>query len=153
VHFSAKLFSSQQEYVQGLLELLEAHHVDFIALAGYMKMVPPELIARYRNRIVNIHPALLPEFGGHGMFGMHVHEAVLAAKRKESGATVHIVDEEYDRGPIVLQKRIPVNDGDTPETLAQRVLHIEHEIYPQALQLFAKNRIVLEGGIVNIRKE
>ena len=99
-------------------------------LAGYLKLVPPAVIARYRDRIVNMHPALLPAFGGRGMYGHHVHEAVLASGARESGATVHLVDEEYDRGAILAQGRVPVLPGDTPDRLAARVLEVEHRLLP-----------------------
>ena len=108
-----------------------------------MKKVNPAVISRYRNRIVNIHPALLPEFGGAGMYGEHVHRAVIAAGKRVSGATVHIVDEVYDRGAIVLQRTVPVAPGETPETLAAKVLELEHEIYPVAIWLFAEGTITI----------
>jgi formyltetrahydrofolate-dependent phosphoribosylglycinamide formyltransferase len=112
------------------LDLLARHAVDLIVLAGYLKLVPPGVIDRYRGRIVNIHPALLPAFGGPGMFGRHVHEAVLASGASESGATVHLVDEVYDRGTVLAQARVPVLPGDTPERLAARVLEVEHRLLP-----------------------
>lgn len=151
IHLSQKQFSSDIAYEERLLELLKQHSVELIALAGYMKRVPARIIERYRNRILNIHPALLPAFGGPGMYGIHVHEAVLAAGVKASGATVHIVDEEYDKGPIVMQKTVEVLSGDTPETLAARVLPVEHEIYPKALAAFASNRVHIEGRKVWIQ--
>lgn len=138
VHLSRKQFADEGGYVSALLDVLHAHEANFIALAGYMKRVPPPVIATYRNRIINIHPALLPKFGGQGMYGIHVHEAVIAAGESVSGATVHMVDEEYDGGAIVLQKRVSVADNDTPETLAARVLAIEHEIYPEAIRMLAQ---------------
>jgi formyltetrahydrofolate-dependent phosphoribosylglycinamide formyltransferase len=112
------------------LARLGRHRVDLVVLAGYLKLVPPGVIARYRHRIVNVHPALLPAFGGRGMYGHHVHEAVLASGARESGATVHLVDEEYDRGAILARGRVPVLSGDTPETLAARVLEVEHRLLP-----------------------
>jgi formyltetrahydrofolate-dependent phosphoribosylglycinamide formyltransferase len=145
IHLSQKQCSSEEQYVERLLELLARYDVDLIALAGYMKRVPSKVIERFRNRILNIHPALLPKFGGTGMYGIHVHEAVLASGEKVSGATVHIVDEEYDHGAIVLQKTVEVLANDTPETLAAKVLKIEHEIYPQALAAFATGRVHIEG--------
>jgi phosphoribosylglycinamide formyltransferase-1 len=116
-----------------LLDALEEHRVDLVLLAGYLKLVPREVVERYGGRILNIHPALLPKFGGKGMYGMNVHRAVLEAEEKESGATVHLVDEEYDRGEIVQQRRVPVLPGDTPEALAARVLAVEHQLYPAAV--------------------
>jgi phosphoribosylglycinamide formyltransferase 1 len=112
------------------LDALSEHRIDLIVLAGYLKLVPPALVNRYRGRIINIHPALLPAFGGPGMYGHRVHEAVLALGAAVSGATVHLVDEVYDRGPILAQARVPVLPGDTPETLAERVLELEHRLLP-----------------------
>lgn len=112
------------------LARLERHRIDLVVLAGYLKLVPAPVIARYRNRIVNVHPALLPAFGGRGMYGHHVHEAVLRSGARESGATVHLVDEMYDRGAILARGRVPVLPGDTPERLAARVLEVEHRLLP-----------------------
>jgi len=137
-HLSVKQFASDKEFIDRTLALLEEHEVNFIVLAGYMKLLPQPVITQYRNRIVNIHPALLPKFGGKGMYGHHVHEAVIAAGEKESGATVHVVDEVYDHGMIVLQKSVPVVPGDTPESLAARVLAVEHEIFPEAIRRLAR---------------
>ncbi len=148
VHVSQKQYADGMQYNAALMHVLEKHAVDFIVLAGYMKRVPDELIRQYRNRIINIHPALLPKFGGAGMYGMRVHEAVIEAGEKYSGATVHLVDEEYDRGAIVLQERVAVTSNDTPESLAAKVLAIEHEILPLALRLFAEGKIVVNGNAV-----
>ena len=112
------------------LARLEHHRVDLLVLAGYLKLVPAAVIARYRHRIVNVHPAPLPAFGGRGMYGHRVHGAVLASGARESGATVHLVDEEYDRGAILARGRVPVLPGDTPELLAARVLEVEHRLLP-----------------------
>jgi formyltetrahydrofolate-dependent phosphoribosylglycinamide formyltransferase len=112
------------------LDALAAHRVDLIVLAGYLQLVPPEVVERYRGRIINIHPALLPAFGGPGMYGRRVHEAVLASGAPVSGATVHLVDEVYDRGRVLAQARVPVLPGDTPDTLAARVLEVEHRLLP-----------------------
>ncbi|MGH7133160.1 MAG: formyltransferase family protein, partial [Phycisphaerales bacterium] len=111
--------------------LLADHRVDLVVLAGYLTRL--EIPPAYRGRIVNIHPALLPAHGGHGMYGRRVHEAVLAAGDTESGCTVHLVDDEYDRGPIIAQTRVPVLKGDIPETLAARVFEAECATYPAAL--------------------
>jgi formyltetrahydrofolate-dependent phosphoribosylglycinamide formyltransferase len=115
------------------LDRLEHHRVDLLVLAGYLKLVPAAVIARYRDRILNVHPALLPAFGGRGMYGHRVHEAVLASGARESGATVHLVDEVHDRGRILAQGRVPVLPGDTAETLAARVLSVEHRLLPAAV--------------------
>jgi len=112
------------------LDRLARHEVDLLVLAGYLKLVPAAVIARFRDRVLNVHPALLPGFGGLGMYGHHVHEAVLASGARESGATVHLVDEVYDRGRILAQARVPVLPEDTPDTLAARVLAVEHRLLP-----------------------
>jgi len=112
------------------IDALAAHRIDLVVLAGYLKLVPPPVVDRYRGRMLNIHPALLPAFGGPGMYGHRVHEAVLAAGATVSGATVHLVDEVYDRGPILAQARVAVQPDDTPERLAQRVLEAEHRLLP-----------------------
>jgi formyltetrahydrofolate-dependent phosphoribosylglycinamide formyltransferase len=124
-----------------LVHLLELHRVELVALAGYLKLVPPEVTARWRGRIVNIHPALLPKFGGAGMYGHRVHEAVLAAGETESGATVHQVDDAFDRGAIIAQERVPVEPGDTADSLAARVLAAEHRLYPRTLDVLARHLI------------
>lgn len=151
LHLSRRQFSSEEAYVTAMLATLRDHHVELIALAGYMKLIPAPVIRLYRNRILNVHPALLPAFGGKGMYGIHVHRAVLDSGVKVSGATVHLVEEEYDRGPIVLQKAVPVDPSDTPETLAAKVLKIEHEIYPAALKAFAERRVSIRERIVWIQ--
>jgi phosphoribosylglycinamide formyltransferase 1 len=120
-----------------LLSLLRTFRIDLVVLAGYLKRIPPKVISEYAGRIMNIHPALLPAFGGEGMYGARVHEAVIASGAGESGVTVHLVDDEYDRGPIVAQWRIPVNRSDTAESLAARVLNVEHTVYPRAVEMVA----------------
>jgi formyltetrahydrofolate-dependent phosphoribosylglycinamide formyltransferase len=120
------------------LAALESSDVDLIALAGYLRLVPQVVVRRYRNRIVNIHPALLPAFGGKGMYGRRVHEAVLASGSTVSGATVHYVDEHYDEGRIIAQWPVPVLATDTPAALAARVLEVEHMLYPAAIELVAR---------------
>ncbi len=122
-------------YETSLRRALESSKIDVICLAGYMWLLPLEIVRSYKDRILNIHPALLPKYGGKGMYGIHVHEAVLAAGEKESGCTVHIVTEQYDEGEIVLQKKCPVLADDTPDTLADRVLDLEHVAYPEALRM------------------
>ena len=120
-----------------LLELLRKFRVDLVILAGYLKRIPPPVVREYASRIINIHPALLPEFGGEGMYGARVHEAVIESGARESGVTVHLVDNEYDRGPIVAQWRIPVKKSDTAESLAARVLAVEHVVYPRVIEMVA----------------
>jgi phosphoribosylglycinamide formyltransferase-1 len=123
----------------GWLEPLRAHAIDFVVLAGYLKRVPAEVIRAYPDRIINIHPALLPRYGGAGMYGHHVHQAVLAHGDRESGATVHVVSEQYDEGPILARARVPVLPGDTPEILAGRVLTVEHRLLPAAVKKAAES--------------
>jgi len=148
VHLSQKQFADEALYAAAMLQVLRSHNVELIALAGYLKKIPSIVVREFRRRILNIHPALLPAFGGQGMYGHYVHEAVLASGVKLSGATVHLVDEEYDRGPIVLQKTVAVDEHDTPETLAAKVLTVEHEIYPLALKAFAEDRAtILERSV------
>jgi phosphoribosylglycinamide formyltransferase/phosphoribosylglycinamide formyltransferase-1 len=120
------------------LDLLDRHAAELLVLAGYLKLVPTGVIARYRGRVLNVHPALLPTFGGPGMYGHRVHEAVLASGATESGCTVHLVDEEYDRGAVLGQRRVPVLPGDTPASLAARVLEEEHRILPAAVLAAAR---------------
>jgi formyltetrahydrofolate-dependent phosphoribosylglycinamide formyltransferase len=112
------------------LDALERARAELLVLAGYLKLVPPAVVARWRGRIINVHPALLPAFGGPGMYGRRVHEAVLRSGATESGASVHLVDEVYDRGQVLAQERVPVLPGDTPDTLAARVLAVEHRLLP-----------------------
>lgn len=123
-----------------LMELLAAHRVDFIALAGYLRLVPKEVLAEFPNRVVNVHPALLPAFGGAGMYGEKVHRAVLQAGARVTGATVHYVDEEYDQGAILAQWPVPVLDDDSVHSLAARVLRVEHILYPRVVDAVASRR-------------
>jgi len=150
VHLSQRMFPDDATFVETLLETLKKNQINFIALAGYMKHIHPRVISLYRNRIVNIHPALLPKHGGKGMYGMKVHEEVIAQGETVSGATVHIVDEEFDHGAIVLQQQVAVEPGETAETLASKVLEVEHKIYPRALQLFADGRVTVKAGQATI---
>lgn len=135
-------------YSDALWSEIRKYPVDIVVLAGFLQMVrvPPD----FRHRIVNIHPALLPAFGGKGMYGIHVHEAVLEYGAKITGCTVHFVDETYDTGPIILQKAVPVRDDDTPETLQARVQEAEREALPEALRLIASGRVRVEGRRVKI---
>ncbi len=130
-----KLYPSIDEFSRAIFAICREEETDAVAMGGFLKLVciPPD----FRGRVLNIHPALLPDFGGAGFFGHHVHAAVLASGAKESGCTVHLVDDEYDHGPMILQRRVPVVPGDTPETLAARVFAAECEAYPEALRKFA----------------
>ncbi len=143
-------FPQGREFASRLLEILREHQVELVLLAGYLRKLPPAVARAYPNRVLNIHPALLPSFGGKGMYGARVHEAVLAAGCRVTGVTVHIVDSEYDRGPIVLQRTVEVKDGDNPASLAARVLKVEHEIYGDVVKLFIENRVRVEGDRVRI---
>ncbi|PKK82661.1 MAG: phosphoribosylglycinamide formyltransferase [candidate division Zixibacteria bacterium HGW-Zixibacteria-1] len=138
--YIAKEYASSEDAERDLLEMLDEYEVEYIALAGYLKLIPMSVVRKYKNHIVNIHPALLPKFGGKGMYGHHVHEAVIAAGEKESGASVHLVDEIYDNGKILIQEKIPVLPDDDPDSLAARVLKIEHKIYPIALENLIRGR-------------
>jgi formyltetrahydrofolate-dependent phosphoribosylglycinamide formyltransferase len=120
------------------LQLLRSKSVDLVVLAGYLKLVPAAVITAYRDRIINVHPALLPDFGGKGMYGRRVHEAVLASGARESGASVHLVDEGYDRGAVLAQVRVPVLPDDTPERLGERVLQVEHQLLPAVVLAAAR---------------
>ncbi|MEW6013897.1 MAG: phosphoribosylglycinamide formyltransferase [Candidatus Zixiibacteriota bacterium] len=140
VVYKTKDYPSPEDAEKDLLKILEYYRVELIALAGYLKMIPVSVIKKYKGRITNIHPALLPKYGGKGMYGHYVHEAVIASKDKESGATVHLVDEIYDHGEILMQERVPVTPGDTPESLAERVLNVEHKIYPIALEQLIRGK-------------
>jgi phosphoribosylglycinamide formyltransferase-1 len=151
LHLSHKQFDTPEEFDQKLLEVLKENQVDMVILAGYMKIVSPVVIRTYKNRILNIHPALLPHFGGPGMYGIHVHEAVIRSGVKITGVTIHIVDEVYDHGAIVIQKPVEVKDDDTPETLAERVLKVEHQTYKEAIQLFAEGRVEIKDNHTYIK--
>jgi phosphoribosylglycinamide formyltransferase-1 len=127
-----------------LVDVLRRHGVELVALAGYMKKLGPAVLGAYRNRIVNIHPALLPRHGGKGKYGIHVHESVIAAGDTETGVTVHVVDEKYDHGRILLQVKVPVMPDDTPETLQERVLGVEHYYYSECIDRIARGEIQLD---------
>ncbi len=143
--------ASGESFAARLLVALREHEVGAIALAGYLKRIPPEVVAAYRHRILNVHPSLLPAFGGAGMYGARVHRAVLAYGARYSGATVHMVDADFDTGPVVLQETVPVLADDTPEALAARVLAAEHQIFPRALALLAAGRLRVDGRLVHIQ--
>jgi phosphoribosylglycinamide formyltransferase-1 len=129
----------ERKFETEMLNVLRNKKIDLIALAGYMKKLPASVIDEYAGRIVNVHPALLPDFGGMGMYGLHVHKAVIDSGKKISGASVHFVEGEYDSGKIIVQETCPVLDSDTPETLAERIRKIEHRILPQAIGIVADN--------------
>ncbi|MEM2892450.1 MAG: phosphoribosylglycinamide formyltransferase [Thermoplasmata archaeon] len=141
---------TREQHEADIIECLEQHKVDLVCLAGYLRMLTPLFINKYAGRLMNTHPALLPSFGGAGMHGLHVHEAVLNYGCKVSGCTIHFVTQEVDGGPIILQKAVPVLEDDTPETLQERVLKEEHKLYPRAIQLFAQGKLKIEGRRVRI---
>ncbi len=141
---------TREAYDQEVLTLCQAKKIDLICLAGYMRILTPVLIRPYLYKLMNIHPALLPKFGGEGMYGHHVHEAVIKAKEKESGATVHFVTEGVDTGPIILQGDVKVLPTDTPEILAERILKVEHRLYPEAVRLFCEGKIKVENDRVKV---
>ena len=121
--------------------VLDCYKTDLILLAGFMKKIPQNIVNIYKNRIMNIHPSLLPDYGGESYYGMRVHNAVINANEKFSGATVHIVDNEYDKGPIIIQEKLSITKFDTAETLSKKVLKIEHAIYPRAVKMFCLDEI------------
>jgi phosphoribosylglycinamide formyltransferase-1 len=145
IHCSPSHFADEHTYAKHLLALLNKHGVELILLAGYMKKIPVPVVTAFKNRIINIHPALLPAFGGPGLYGEKVHQAVLDYGAKVSGITVHFVDEEYDHGPVIFQDTVPVLDSDDAHALAQRVLMLEHASYWKAVEAIAQNRISVKG--------
>jgi phosphoribosylglycinamide formyltransferase-1 len=142
-HVSSANYAYEDEIDQAILDILKKHYVNLVVLAGYMKKLGPLVLKNFKNHILNIHPALLPEHGGKGMYGIRVHEAVIAAGEKESGPTIHLVDELYDHGRILAQLKVPVLPDDTPETLAARVLIAEHSLYPMTIKKIADGEIIL----------
>jgi phosphoribosylglycinamide formyltransferase-1 len=145
LHIAPSHFPEEELYAERLSSALKEAKVELAVLAGYMKKLPPRIVAEYRNKILNIHPALLPAFGGQGMYGANVHKAVIEYGAKISGITVHFVDDEYDHGPVILQKTVPVLDGDDDRALAARVLEAEHEYYWQALEAVAAGKVRVTG--------
>lgn len=148
IHLSHKLFPDEEAFVDAVLGTLANYGANFIVLAGYMKRLHPRIVTTYKDRIINIHPALLPKYGGKGMYGMRVHELVVANHEQFSGATVHMVDEEFDHGAIVLQQRVALAADDTPDAVASKVLAVEHEIYPKAVKMFAEGTVIVKDGNV-----
>lgn len=136
--------------VSNIAQVLKNLGVNFIVLAGYLKLIPIELIKNFENRIINIHPALLPSFGGKGMYGMNVHRAVFESSTKVSGATVHFVDTTYDTGKIIAQKCVDISDVKNPDEIAERVLKIEHQLLPEVIKAFAENRVSFESHRIKI---
>ena len=148
---SPKDYESREIFNEKLLEAVRAYEPDLVVLAGFLVVIPPAMIAEYRNRMINIHPSLIPSFCGKGFYGLHVHEAALEKGVKLTGATVHFVTEECDGGPIILQKAVPVLNGDTPEILQKRVMQeCEWKILPEAVSLFCQGRIRIIGNKTEI---
>lgn len=148
LHLSSKTHPADLD--AAILDALRSHGIDYIALAGYMKKLQAKTLLAYQNRVFNIHPALLPRFGGEGMYGMEVHRAVIAAGAASSGPTVHLVNAEYDQGSILSQEEVAVLEGDDPESLQKRVLEVEHRIYPATLEAVSKGLIAIHGGSADL---
>jgi len=144
-HLSSATHPDPAQLDAAIMRALEDHGVDLVILAGYMKLLGPQTLARYRGRILNIHPALLPKFGGKGLYGKKVHEAVLAAGERVTGVTIHLVDERYDAGPIVAQSEVPVLEDDTVDSLAARVLEREHQLFAETLEKIVQGEIDLDA--------
>jgi phosphoribosylglycinamide formyltransferase 1 len=142
-YLSIKTHPEPERLDEAILQTLQVYQPDLVILAGYLRKLGAKTLAHYQGRIINIHPALLPKYGGQGMYGIHVHEAVLAAGEQETGVTIHLVDEEYDHGEIIAQCRVPVGEQDTVEALAQRVLACEHAFLVSTLQQILAGAIVL----------
>lgn len=136
--------------IDELLNLFDRNNIELIVLAGYLKIIPSEITNRYKNQIINIHPALLPSFGGKGMYGMKVHKAVFDSSCKVSGATVHFVDENYDTGKIIAQRCVDISDAQSPEEIAARVLEVEHQLLPAVIKMINENRVWFKNGRVQI---
>jgi len=143
-------YATRAEFNRAVLEELRRREADLVILAGYLRILSDELVDAYQGRIMNIHPSLIPAFCGKGMHGLRVHQAALECGVKVSGATVHFVEKDVDTGPIIIQRAVPVEDDDTPETLAERILFQEHQIYSEAIQLFVEGRLKVEGRRVRV---
>ena len=153
VCISPKDYESREAFNEDFLAKLDSYNVDLVVLAGFLVVIPPQMIVKYRNRIINIHPSLIPSFCGTGYYGLKVHEGALARGVKVTGATVHFVDEGTDTGPIILQKAVAVEEGDTPETLQRRVMEqAEWIIMPQAIDLIANGKVSVSDHKVTIHK-
>ena len=149
---SPKQYENRAAFNEALLAALQSYGVDLVVLAGCLVVIPEIMVQAYSNRIINVHPSLIPSFCGTGYYGLRVHEAVLARGAKVTGATVHFVDEGTDTGPIILQKAVEVREGDTPEILQRRVMEeAEWEIMPKAIDLIANDRIKVENGLVKFK--
>lgn len=152
MYMDPKIYPDRDAYTRAITDELKRREVELVCLAGFMSILTAYLIQSFPAKIINIHPALLPAFGGVGMYGHHVHEAVLKSGAKYSGCTVHFVDEGCDTGPIILQQAVKVRDNDTAETLAKRILKYEHKIYPLAIKYFAEGKLRVDGNRVWIKE-
>jgi len=146
-------YSNSSDYINKILLCLMENKIDFIALAGYLKKIPNQIIDKYYRKILNIHPSLLPKFGGKGYYGMNVHKAVIDSKEKISGVTIHFVDKEYDEGPIIYQEEVKVYHTDTAEKLALRILKIEHRIYKKVINILVEKNFNIINNKFKIGKD
>lgn len=144
LHLSEKKYH-KENFEESLIDLINQFKPDLIVLAGYMKLVPKSVIEIYKNRIINIHPALLPKYGGKGMYGMNIHRAVFDAGEKESGVTVHLVNEKYDEGKILYQEKVDISDCNSAEEIAEKILKVEHKVYPEVIQKIIEGKILLDN--------
>lgn len=152
VFINQKKYESFGKFNDEIIEVLKIHKVDLVILAGYLKILSNKFIETYRNKIINIHPSLIPSFCGKGFYGIHVHEAVIEYGVKVSGATVHFVDEGADTGPIIMQETVEVNYDDNKETLQQKVLKVEHKLLPLAVKYFCEGKLQVKGRKVRIKE-
>ena len=148
VAINPKGYPTNEAFDQKIIEILSGYNVELVVLAGYMKIITPEFVDAYPNAIINIHPALIPSFCGEGLYGMRVHQAVIDYGVKVTGATVHFVNEVADGGPVILQETVAVEDDDTPESIQQKVLKIEHKLLPKAVKAFCHDQLTVEGRLV-----
>jgi len=148
-----KQFKTGDDYVEHLLKILAGYETDLIVLAGYLKLIPAPVVKAYYHRMINIHPALLPNFGGKGYYGMNVHRAVVEAGVNATGITIHFVDEHYDNGNVILQKEVKVEPDDTPEMVSEKVLKLEHKYYPEVVKLLCDNKIKIKNNKVVVENE
>ncbi|MGI5997115.1 MAG: phosphoribosylglycinamide formyltransferase [Lutispora sp.] len=153
IEIDKREFNDRNDFMKAIINELESHEVELVVLAGFLSILSSDFIEKYRNRIMNIHPSLIPAFCGKGYYGQRVHKAVLEYGAKISGATVHFVDEGADTGPIILQEAVKVEEGDTPESLAARILNVEHRLLPQAVKLYCEDKLIIDGRKVRIRAQ
>lgn len=153
IEIDKKECADKNVFMKSIMDELEKHQVELVVLAGFLSILSEDFIERFRNRIINIHPSLIPAFCGKGYYGQRVHKAALDYGVKVSGATVHFVDEGADTGPIILQEAVKVEEDDTPESLSARILKVEHKLLPEAVRLYCEGRLVIEGRKVKIRTQ